>query len=65
MGDLIAGLPGFFSRNTSHGPELGIKDLAAFGAHEMGVWVGFIAIVTAAHVGETELQNLAHALEQA
>jgi hypothetical protein len=31
MGDLIAGLPGYFLRNTSHGPKLWIKDMAALG----------------------------------
>jgi hypothetical protein len=62
VGDLIAGLPGYFLRNTNHGLELWIKDLAAFGANDMGVWVGFIAIVMATHAGKSKLQDLAHIL---
>jgi len=65
MGDLIAGLPGYFLRNSSHGLELRIKDLAAFGANDMGVRVGFIAIVTAAFAGNSNFEDLPHALEQA
>ena len=62
MGDLIAGLPGDFLRNTSHDLKLRIKNLAAFGADDMRVWVGFIAIVMATHAGKSNFQDLAHIL---
>jgi hypothetical protein len=65
MGYLIAGLPGYFLRNPFRGPQLWIQDLAAFGANEMGVRVGFIAIVMAPHVGKGNFQDLAHILQQA
>ena len=65
MGDLIAGLLGYFLRNISQGLEGWIKDFTAFGANDMGVWVGFVAIVMAAQAGKINLQDLTHILQQA
>ena len=60
MSDLIARLLSQFLRELSYGRELGIKDLAASGTNDMGVWVWLIAILTVASMGKIKLQDLAH-----
>jgi hypothetical protein len=64
MGDPIAGLPGHFLGDLSHGLNLGIKDPAAPGANDMGVGERLIAVIPAPQVGQIKFQDLVHLSQQ-
>jgi hypothetical protein len=55
--NLVAGVSGYLPGQLAQGGDLGMHDVSAFAANQMGVRVRLVAVVAIAAVTEAEFQH--------